>query len=225
MKKLFELAVAAIYVLCKDYNGTILKHDAGSLFKKWSDDIRSIIGEEEADAFLVAAASGTLSEDRVRETVDFYFDEDRLEQNYTALMDGEPLYMAVEETDQTIEYDLNDYAQIEEEKEVYRSALKNDSRLETSDEWHFQDASWVWKSVKREDEKKERKRERKIKLRSLVDEIGDARTGDERFDTLAAIVREMIQEEDGDGYEDYDDYDDDYDDDDYEDYDEDYDEE
>lgn len=222
MKKLFELAVSAIYALCKNYNGTILKHDAGALFKKWSDDIRGIIGEEEADAFLVAAASGTLSEDMVRETVDFYFDEDKLEQNHTALMDGEPLYMAVEVTDQTIEYDLNDYAQIEEEKEVYRSALKNDSRLETSDVWHFQDASWVWKSVKREDEKKERKRERKIKLRSLVDEIGDTRTGDERFDTLAAIVREMIQEEDG---EDYDDYDDDYDDDDYEDYDGDYDEE
>ena len=68
---------------------------------------------------------------------------------------------------------------------------------------------------------REGKEERKAKLRSLIGEIGDARTGDERFDTLAAIVREMVQEEDG---EDYDDYDDDYDDD-YEDYDEDYDEE
>ena len=157
-------------------------------------------------------SSGTLSEDMVRETVDFYFDEDKLKQNHTALMDGEPLYMAAEVTDQTVEYDLNDYAQIEEEKEVYRSALKNDSRLETSDVWHFQDASWVWKSVKREDEKKERKRERKIKIRSLVDEIGDTRTGDERFDTLAAIVREMIQEEDGEYYYgDDNDYDDDED--------------
>lgn len=203
MKRFFEEATEIMDQYFKYYGDNIFTWDDGygRLFKAAAEIIRDSLGDEEADAFLAVVASGSLKMDLDKEDLWFESNSGLVEEYYNELKSGKPLYLSVCVTDKTLVWTDYDEAEIQESYEHHNLLLEDDDRLKERSPWLAEKPARLWESLREEEEERKRKEERDARLRSLVDEVGETRTGDEKIDALIAIVREIVNEKRRDGGE------------------------
>ena len=187
---------------------------AGVFFKMQADGLRRTVGDEEADAFLVAAATGYLqvSRDGDNNLVSASWhslaqeEEDEIEEDakirYAELMNGKPLHL-------TVDFEAPPYAvgigydeyEVQDDSGTYEEDFKGVGEYDTLDlqilrdkGLDFLEAARHWERAAKkykEDKEKEEKRKKKMEqLRALAFSIDD--TGDERVETLVALVKEVF---------------------------------
>lgn len=201
MKNLFNEATTVMYQYCENDMHLDWEGSTGRLFKVAAEIIRDSLGDEEADAFLAVAASGSLNEDLSKEEVWFESNSGLVEEKYNELKSGKPLYLSVYVTDKALVWTDYDEAEIQEKCEHHSLLLEDDDRLKERSPWLAEQPARLWESLRKEEEERRRKEERDARLQSLVDEVGETRTGDEKIDALIAIVREIVNEKRRDGGE------------------------
>ena len=182
---------------------------AGVFFKMQADGLRRTIGDEEADAFLVAAATGYLqvSRDGDENLVSAVWrslvqDEEEVEMRYAELMDGKPLHLTVdlEAQPHAVCVGYDEY-EVQVDSGTYEEDFKGVGEYDTLDLQILRDkgldlleAARHWERAAkkyREKEEREEKRKKKMEqLRTLAFSIDD--TGDERVETLVALVKEVF---------------------------------
>ena len=182
---------------------------AGVFFKMQADGLRRTVGDEEADAFLVAAATGYLqvSRDGDENLVSAVWrslvqDEEEVEMRYAELMDGKPLHLTVDLEAQPYAVCVGyDEYEVQVDSGTYEEDFKGVGEYDTLDLQILRDngldlleAARHWERAAkkyREKEEREEKRKKKMEqLRTLAFSIDD--TGDERVETLVALVKEVF---------------------------------
>lgn len=188
--------------------------EAGVFFKMQADGLRRTVGDEEADAFLVAAATGYLwvSRDGDNNLVSAVWhslaqdEEETIEEEagirYAELMDGKPLHL-------TVDFEAPPYAvgigydeyEVQDDSGTYEEDFEGVGEYDTlvlqilrDKGLDFLEAARRWEAAAKkykENKEKEEKRKKKMEqLRALAFSIDD--TGDERVETLVALVKEVF---------------------------------
>lgn len=183
---------------------------AGVFFKMQADGLRRAVGDEEADAFLVAAATGYLqvSRDGDENLVSAVWrslvqNEEEVEMRYAELMNGKPLHLTVdlEAQPHAVCVGYDEY-EVQVDSGTYEEDFKGVGEYDTLDlqvlrdkeGLDFLEAARRWEAAAKkykENKEKEEKRKKKMEqLRALAFSIDD--TGDERVETLVALVKEVF---------------------------------